>query len=757
MEDLQIQYAGDSDDNVITLPGFAPTLDPNRPQLLHRCETFAIPQGYKVAGVSIQVQTCDTLSLRIAPSTYANLIQNDTITSKNIEIEPYEGIWPRKSISPGRTQIYRGSPIGRFNIYPVSYDYNKERVYYTRKFIANILFTQESGQFFRTGSNSSYSQDISHMLSIPETATTNNTLHNNGDISTLGIVLPPPTTPDYYYSPNYLIITPDFLKPAAERFAEWKSSIGYYVRIEEIEDCEFKSADDFKFLIEQIYYGDEPFEYVLLFGDGNLIKPHLGNHVFIQQGERMRYYTDYYMSCLDGDGDDLPDVYIGRFPVSTIEEANALVTKIINYEKNPPTDDRFYENTILYAEYDKEATVDASYFVEACHQIYTGLNNHTYFDKQYVAHDFYQALTDADPQYFYGYRPMPDYLKNYNWLRSPDTMIDEWNRGVYLVGVHSHGEVFGWANNGVREEHLAQLNNTSNIPILFSFSCYSGSFYHPNHLGYEESIGLQLLKKTNGGVASYIGANGYTWSPYNGYYFSGLYDAMYHGCIPSFKLGSYDSYLPMAYGLSYQLGKVMEIGRNRLSDAFEDVSYNHDYYEASKEVFHILGDPSLNVYHGKPLSLRPQFLKTSDGYTLKDPRKLVLRFKNKISSIYYPRNYEIPLAKLLEYSDNYDMCLVEDVPFQAYIPEFITKDQLMRLANGASIDKISVNGNQVKLEVTSLRSDLRAVSYDIYGNIIDSSNINENIGTINLSSGLNVVALEGEGQILDSKRIMITK
>jgi len=35
--------------------------------------------------------------------------------------------------------------------------------------------------------------------------------------------------------------------------------------------------------------------------------------------------------------DILPDMYIGRLPVKTATEAQAVVNKIINYELNPPT------------------------------------------------------------------------------------------------------------------------------------------------------------------------------------------------------------------------------------------------------------------------------------------------------------------------------------------------------------------------------------------------------------------------------------
>jgi hypothetical protein len=91
---------------------------------------------------------------------------------------------------------------------------------------------------------------------------------------------------------------------------------------------------------------------LLLFGDGSFDFRHiygdLPDQNFIPTYETIEsldplaaFPSDDYFALLDDDNPvnlrgDL-DIAVGRLPVRTIEEAEAIVTKIINYETNPQT------------------------------------------------------------------------------------------------------------------------------------------------------------------------------------------------------------------------------------------------------------------------------------------------------------------------------------------------------------------------------------------------------------------------------------
>lgn len=319
-----------------------------------------------------------------------------------------------------------------------------------------------------------------------------------------------------------------------------------------------------------------------------------------------------------------------------------------------------------------------------------------------------------------------------------------------------HGEVFGWLNNGFREQHLNQLKSSNELPILFSFNCYSGAFYHPNHRPDQISVCRQLLSRSDGGVVSYIGGNGYTWQPYTCYYFAGMYEALFYGSIPFFNLDNYATISPSSYPTNYELGRMMEIGRLRTAECFEDVSMYHDYYEANKEVYHLVGDPSIHIHHGKPLVMSPQFVKINGEYYLKDPRRLIFTRESGGVAYYNEGNKAISVSEILEFAEKYpNMSLVGDVVKQPYVPEFLSKSQLTQLANGGgAIMKVSISNDAANVEVESTLADIWLNSYDIYGNLIGSMKLMDNQGNVTLKKGINIITVESDKTVLDTRRVL---
>ncbi len=54
-------------------------------------------------------------------------------------------------------------------------------------------------------------------------------------------------------------------------------------------------------------------------------------------------------ACLNGPNDKIPDVIYGRIPAYSLEEANTIIEKSINYEKNPTGDEAFFNNHLFTA------------------------------------------------------------------------------------------------------------------------------------------------------------------------------------------------------------------------------------------------------------------------------------------------------------------------------------------------------------------------------------------------------------------------
>lgn len=147
---------------------------------------------------------------------------------------------------------------------------------------------------------------------------------------------------------DYLIVTDDEMKPAFELLADWKTAKGVPAVVktmDEIKAVTPNGADDAETLR---YFLTEAYQkwgvtWVLLGGDVSVIPI---RYVRLQAGETA--ISDQYYAALDGnwngDGDgfwgehpndevDLyADLFLGRAPVETLEEAEHFVNKTLAYE-----------------------------------------------------------------------------------------------------------------------------------------------------------------------------------------------------------------------------------------------------------------------------------------------------------------------------------------------------------------------------------------------------------------------------------------
>jgi len=89
---------------------------------------------------------------------------------------------------------------------------------------------------------------------------------------------------------------------------------------------------------------DPPPEYLLIIGDVNRV-PYYGSG---GSGN----ITDLYYGEFDGNGDYIPEMFIGRLPVADTNEVKTAITKIIQYEKFQFADtNKFYSRAMVSAGY----------------------------------------------------------------------------------------------------------------------------------------------------------------------------------------------------------------------------------------------------------------------------------------------------------------------------------------------------------------------------------------------------------------------
>jgi hypothetical protein len=310
----------------------------------------------------------------------------------------------------------------------------------------------------------------------------------------------------------YVIVTNDAMAAEFQRLADWKTQKGFpaVVRTMTAIRTEYPHGADDADRVRQFLrdaYQKWGAKWVLLGGDVEVVPTRYARTSFYG-GENIP--ADMYFSCLDGnwnaDGDSaygegwvnpdstgdaadmMPEVWVGRAPVTNPTEAARFVDKTFQYEKTPVGD---YENTVLYfAEVLFPQVWNPGDFVsldgaQLAEETLPSLRSHPgiRYTRLYENH--------TDPRWEPG-----------SFLETKETVIDSLNRG-YNVAVHiGHGYRNVMAvgqDRNLDNGNAMGLTNGNRLFNLYSINCTSNAIDFP-------CIGEAFMLAPNGGSVTNVGS-----------------------------------------------------------------------------------------------------------------------------------------------------------------------------------------------------------------------------------------------------------
>jgi hypothetical protein len=460
-------------------------------------------------------------------------------------------------------------------------------------------------------------------------------LLNYFDAARLGDDLAPP---NQTFGCDYLILTHgDFYDPQDAdnpvlRLADWKRHKGLRTMIVDIADIaenptEADIADYIKTAYEE--WGIPP-SYILLVGDSEFIPTHHvtdhPSHTPDLIGSDSRYVT------VDG-SDYFPDIYLGRLSVDTVQQASALVDKIIAYEQTPPLADAFYNTHPLVNLFEDarpdpgapgganqgNGQEDRSFliieFAQEVRTFLTGLDRTVNaiwaFSGQYRwGPMWYQDGTFVPVELTVAGGP-PD-VPGFPWDGDKAKVLAALNAGAAVVSYNAHGgrQLWGQPRLETTDVTDGSLVSPGPVSVYLSYACQTGWFDNETDNALDtsvqagaqptdvaaESLLEQLTRLPKAGAAGAIGATRNSWAE-NDFMYLGAYKGLYPGFIPA-PTGAGD--LPeMDLPPVRRLDPLNLFAKIYMAQRLGD----SDTRSRTFEMYLALGDPEMTIWADKPLEL----------------------------------------------------------------------------------------------------------------------------------------------------------
>ncbi len=343
---------------------------------------------------------------------------------------------------------------------------------------------------------------------------------------------------------TYLIIChPDFVD-AMEPLKGHREAQGHtviFATTEEVYDDfgnGMKSDAAIKRFIENAFF-TRGAEFALLVGDANVDRrgllldrevyfsdvDYVPSHSFRIQ-ERVRYNyelraSENWFGCVDGPADKYPDVYIGRLPVDTYEEAQGVVQKILAYE-NYQGSDPWKKRVLLVADdlYGNDnAYIDGilwytgqTQFMAACDGVAMMATDTSLVAADTVKYYLNRCTKDDQPESrcgAYGCGPNTYQTQAYTQATCTPQLRALLNSGAFMVNFQGHANEWQFCHEFLlREDRLAHdvltLTNAAKPFTIFAFGCWISNFdrlYEARDI-IQEAIGEKFVKNPNGAASA---------------------------------------------------------------------------------------------------------------------------------------------------------------------------------------------------------------------------------------------------------------
>ncbi len=575
----------------IKTPGIFLPNDAGAPDLPGTGRYVAIPQGadVQVNLLSLEQITYENIEMAPAPVIPLDTDSGPLVYSKNKAIFSKDAFYPENIVSMEQNLKIRGVDVIMLGVSPFQYNpVTKELIVYS-----HIEFElQINGGNGQIGENRLrnrwWDPIIKDAVLNPEALPEVDFGYKPGTAE----------TPDY----EYIIITPDdpvFLA-WADSIKTWRTLQGIFTGVVTTTEIGGNTTTAIETYVDNAYNTwDSPPAAVLLLGDYGTSTSGINSYIYPHPGGWPDFVSDNRFA--DVDGDDLPEVVFARITGNNYAQLEVMITKFLDYERNPPTAADFYDHPITALGWQTER------WFQICSETVGGYFKHVHGKDPVRINAIYSGTpgsvwstatnTTTVVNYFgpsgLGYIPAtPAELGGFSG-GTGQHVVAAINSGSFLLQHRDHGSYSGWGEPDFTSTTINSLTNVDNkLPFIFSINCQTGAFHNTSEC-FAEKFHRHTYGGENSGALGIIAATEVSYSFVNDTYVWGLFDNMWTDFMPD-------------YGTTPSSRDVLPAFGNAAGKHFLYQSswpYNTSNKQITYRLFHHHGDAFSTVYAEVPQNL----------------------------------------------------------------------------------------------------------------------------------------------------------
>ena len=361
-------------------------------------------------------------------------------------------------------------------------------------------------------------------------------------------------------SPIHMVIVSDrMFQSQLAPFIAWKIKKGFKITAAYTDEIG-TTTTAIKDYLQNIYNSTEPMNYVLFVGDTQQVPSFAGS--------TGTHFTD--LRYCEYTGDNLPEVFYGRFSAQNTAQLQPQIDKTLMYEKYLMPDPSYLSEVLLIA--GEDAVMEMTYG-----------NGQLQYGNDY----YFNASNNVNNNMYL--QPLDNTLMH-------STIINTVNSGVSFANYTAHCNAAGWAQPSFVVSDVASLNNNGKYGLWIGSCCNSNAFQQ------DECFGEAALRKVDGGAIGYIGGSDFTYWSEDFWWAVGNSTISANPTYEASSRGMYDGYWHQLANETntnswYTTQGEMLVSGSIAIEGSTTSAVNKQYYW---EIYHLMGDPSVINYIGMP-------------------------------------------------------------------------------------------------------------------------------------------------------------